>query len=234
MLAVIAACWGVTGCGGPRAEIDCRLVDDPALLSALNGPRYHIIAPNEAMIASLEFADFAGHVAEGLRRERPELHRVGLDEPAELQILMHYQVADRGVGVRSYSTGGGWVYARAYGQPGWYPYGPMSTTQVETFHLGYIHSLFLAASLPRPDQPGGRLVLWEGSASTVVDVASLRLTIPHLARLLTGYYGQATPVPESVGLEDEPEEEDHAKEREKDRRGSKRKHQEEDAASFEE
>jgi hypothetical protein len=74
-------------------------------------------------------------------------------------------------------------------------------TEVQTYHRGYRHMLFVSAWVPDAAQPAGRRVIWEGQAARTVDEADLKDSMPYLTAALGQFYGQATSEPTRIKLD---------------------------------
>jgi hypothetical protein len=190
---LVACLVAVAGCSSVRVRVDARAAGEPELRERLLGPKYVIRGPDEQMEGSLAFQEYAATLDHALALRRPDLERVGPAEPADFAILVHVAMADLGAGVTSYPVYGS-HYGRAYGPcgPGYYHSFGVVGTEVRSVHYGYDHALSATAYVQDPAGPGGRRVLWEGTAGVVSGRPDLTQAMPYLALALTSMFGQSS------------------------------------------
>lgn len=182
-----------SGCSSVRVRVDARVASDEVLRQRLAGPAYVIRGPDEQVEGTLAFQEFADTFSYALAMRRPDLQRVDRNEPADFAILLHVFVADLGAGLVSYPVYGS-HYGRVYGPygPGYYHAYGIVGTEVRSIHYGYDHVFSATAYIQDPAGPGGRRVLWEGTAGVVGGHEDLSAAVPYLALGLTTFFGTST------------------------------------------
>ena len=208
------------GCVDPRVTVDTRLTADSQLWSKLDGPGYAIVTDDPRVQATLAFEECAQLWAQVLSRQRPVLRRVATPGEADLIFTMNYSIVDLGTGISaspidepthlvyevaqvqlvSHHGGGpgghGFSYGHGWGGPYYGPY--YGGYELQTYRLGYKHTLSISAWVPDATQPAGRRVIWEGQADRIEDQASFKAAMPYLTAALGEFYGQATSKPTIV------------------------------------
>jgi len=208
------------GCVDPRVTVDTRLTADSQLWSKLDGPGYAIVTDDPRVQATLAFEEYAQLWAQVLSRQRPVLRRVATSGEADLIFTINYSIVDLGTGISaspidepthlvyevaqvqlvSYHGcgpgGHGFSYGHGWGGPFDGPY--YGGYDLQTYHLGYKHTLSVSAWVPDATQTAGRRVIWEGQADRIEDQANFKAAMPYLTAALGEFYGQATSKPAIV------------------------------------
>lgn len=191
------------GCGNPYVTVDTRLTDDTQLWNRLDGPRYAVVADDPRLQAALAFEDSAATWGQVLVSARPGIRRVSDARQADLVFTLNFNITDLGTGINTYPVYG---WSRGYfvgcgGRGYGYAGREFVGTEVETYHRGFLHTLFLSAWIADASQPAGRRVIWEGQADRTTDEADLKAAMPYLARGLGHFYGQATSKPTRIKID---------------------------------